>query len=105
MGISKNPLELIAKDPVHLSLITLKSKLMIIITKLIRENGWTQGEAAMELGVSQPRVSNIFNVRIDKFSIDMLIEILGRLGYLMNVSFDPSNRDSPIDIEIKKATV
>lgn len=105
MGISKNPLELIARDPVHLSLVTLKSKLMMIIVKLIREHGWTQGEAAQELGVSQPRISNIFNAKLDKFSIDMLIEMLGRLGYLMNISFDPSNSESPIDIGIKKTTV
>lgn len=105
MGISKNPLELIAKDPVHLSLVTLKSKLMIIITKLIRENGWTQGEAAKELGVSQPRISNIFNAKIDMFSIDMLVEILGRLGYLMNISFNYANNDSPIEIWIKKTAV
>jgi predicted XRE-type DNA-binding protein len=105
MGVSKNPLELIAKDPVHLSLVTLKSKLMMIITKLIREHGWTQGEAAKELSVSQPRISNIFNAKIDRFSIDMLIEMLGKLGYLMNVSFDPSNKESPIEIGIKKTTV
>ncbi|EFQ0490373.1 XRE family transcriptional regulator, partial [Shigella sonnei] len=55
----KNPLELLAKEPVELSLVTVRSKLMMIITKLIRDNNWTQAQAAKEIGVSQPRISNL----------------------------------------------
>ncbi|OAH93152.1 hypothetical protein AZH52_18360, partial [Proteus mirabilis] len=73
----KNPLELLAKEPVELSLVTVRSKLMMIITKLIRDNNWTQAQAAKEIGVSQPRISNLMNGKISSFSIDMLLEMLG----------------------------
>ncbi len=105
MSTYKDPLELLAQDPVELSLISVKSKLMIIVTKLIREKSWTQSQAAQEIGVSQPRISNLMNGQISKFSIDMLLEMLGKLGYLLDMSFDPSNEKAPIEMAIKKTAV
>lgn len=100
---TRNPLELLAQDPVELSLVSLKSKMMFIITSMIREKGWTQAEAAKVLEVSQPRVSNVMNGQLSKFSIDMLIEMLGKLGYLMDMSFDPDQVNHPITVDVKKA--
>ncbi|MFA0137507.1 XRE family transcriptional regulator, partial [Vibrio sp. 10N.261.46.B6] len=57
--MSKSPLELLSSDPVELSLLSTKVKLMIIASEIIRENGWTQKEASLKLGVSQPRISNL----------------------------------------------
>lgn len=105
MNKHKNPLELLAQDPVELSLVSTKSKLMIVITKLIREKNWTQAQAAKEMGVSQPRISNLMNGQIGKFSIDMLLEMLGKLGYLLDLSFNPENVNHPIEMNIKKAAV
>lgn len=42
--MSKSPLELLSSDPVELSLLSTKVKLMIIASEIIRENGWTQKE-------------------------------------------------------------
>ncbi|MDE4715311.1 XRE family transcriptional regulator, partial [Klebsiella pneumoniae] len=53
------PYELFAKDAVDLNMISLKSKLIIILTELIREQGWSQRVAAEKIGVRQPRVSNL----------------------------------------------
>jgi predicted XRE-type DNA-binding protein len=103
--VSNNPLELLAKDPVELSIVTLKARLMMVVTKLIREQRYTQAEAAKLLGVSQPRISNLMNGKLSKFSIDMLIEMMGRLGYLMDVSCDLSATDNPISVSVKKSTV
>lgn len=105
MNTHKSPLELLAQDPIELSLVSTKSKLMIMLTKLIREKQWTQAQAAKEIGVSQPRVSNLMNGQISKFSIDMLLEMLGKLGYLLDISFNPENDDQPIKMKIKKAVV
>jgi predicted XRE-type DNA-binding protein len=101
----RNPLELLAQNPIELSLVSVKSKLMIIVTQLIREHDWTQAQAAKEIGVSQPRISNLMNGQISKFSIDMLLEMLGKLGYLLDMTFDPSKMDNPIQMAIKKTAV
>ncbi|WP_210479742.1 helix-turn-helix domain-containing protein, partial [Pantoea ananatis] len=83
----------------------LKSKLIIILTELIRDEGWSQKVAAQKLGVTQPRVSNLMNGQISKFAIDMLLEMLCRMGFVMDVSFRPHDKESPIDVTVKKAVV
>lgn len=100
-----NPLELLATNPVELAMTSLKSKLMIVLTMIIREKGLTQQEAAKVIGVSQPRISNLMNGKISKFSVDILIEMIGRMGYLMDISFRPDDSDMPIVIEMKKSAV
>lgn len=100
-----DPLELLARDPVELAMTSLKSKLMIVLAMLIREKELTQKEAAKVLGVSQPRVSNVMNGKISKFSIDILIEMIGKMGYLMDISFRPNDTENPIIIKMKKTAV
>lgn len=59
---------------------------LLLRTQLIREvkeeilkRKWTQVRAAKELGVSQPRIAEIFALSIDKFSVELLIKYLYRL--------------------------
>lgn len=103
--MSKSPLELLSSDPVELSLLSTKVKLMIIASEIIRENGWTQKEASLQLGVSQPRISNLMNNKVSKFSIDTALEILGKLGYLSEMTFNPLNKERPVLMELKKTAV
>lgn len=58
----------------------LKCQLMIEIERIIKANGWTQAQAAQNLGVVQPRISEIMSTRIERFTLDMLIRYLNRLG-------------------------
>jgi len=99
------PYELFAKDSVELNMVSLKSKLIIILTELIREKGWSQKVAAQKLNVSQPRISNLMNGQISKFAIDMLLEMLCKIGFVMDVSFRPHDKESPIAVTVKKAVV
>lgn len=46
----------------------------------VRQRGLTQAEAAEAVGWSKPRVSDLFTGKIDKFSIDALVNALARLG-------------------------
>jgi predicted XRE-type DNA-binding protein len=43
-------------------------------------------EAAKELGVQQPRVSDLFQGHIGEFSVDMLMSWLSKLGYDVQVT-------------------
>ncbi|WP_240338123.1 helix-turn-helix domain-containing protein [Pseudomonas syringae] len=81
----------------------LKVQLFAALTKLIRENGWTQTEAAQALNISSPRMSNLFKGYLEKFSIDALIEMLVRIGYKLDVDFNPDNRQQPLTMNVKKA--
>lgn len=58
----------------------LRADLMIEVAKLIETQGLTQAAAAALLGVTQPRISDLVRGKIDRFSVDSLIEMLGRAG-------------------------
>ena len=58
----------------------LRSKLMIEAEKLIERRRLTQTAAAKLFGVSQPRVSDLHRGRIDRFSLDALVQLLARAG-------------------------
>lgn len=63
-----------------------RSDLMIELTKLIESRELTQAAAARLLGVTQPRVSDLVRGKIDRFSVDSLIEMLGRAGATVSVA-------------------
>ncbi|MFY0675646.1 MAG: XRE family transcriptional regulator [Neptuniibacter sp.] len=57
------------------------SSLIIAIRENIELQGWTQDEAAKQLGLSQPRVSDLINGKIESFSIELLMSCLHRLDF------------------------
>jgi len=63
---------------------------MIELSKLIESRGLTQADAAKLLGVTQPRISDLTRGKIDRFSIDSLVEMLGHAG--VRVSFSTTRR-------------
>ena len=68
----------------------IRADLMIQLTKLIEARGLTQAAAAKLLGVTQPRISDLVRGKIDRFSIDTLVEMLGHTG--ARVSFVVTRR-------------
>lgn len=52
--------------------------------------GWqaTQAEAARRLGITQPRLSDLLRGRIDRFSLDALINLATRAGLRVRVEID-----------------
>ncbi len=56
----------------------LRSELMAKIADRVREWNITQKEAANRLGITQPRLNDLLNGRINKFSLDALVNLTGR---------------------------
>ena len=77
---SKNVFRDLGFGPAEADSLRIRSALMIELTKHIQRAGLTQKEAAEQLGVSQPRISDLTRGKIDVFSIDMLISMLSRIG-------------------------
>jgi len=63
----------------------IRADLMIEATRLIEARGLTQAQAAKLFGVTQPRISNLTRGKIDRFSIDGLVEMLGRAGIKVSI--------------------
>ena len=68
----------------------IRADLMIEVQKLIASRRLKQKAAAKILCVTQPRVSDLLRGRIDLFSTDALIDMLGRLGVRVRVRVTPS---------------
>jgi predicted XRE-type DNA-binding protein len=58
----------------------LKAQLMSELSKWITDNHLKQVQAAEILMVSRPRVSDVVNMKVSKFTIDMLVTMLSRVG-------------------------
>lgn len=63
----------------------LRAMLMVELEKHIREKGLTQKKAAKQLGVTQPRISDLMRGKIDLFSVDTLITMLTHAGLTVHV--------------------
>ena len=63
----------------------IRTNLMIRLSKLIETRGLTQAQAASLFGVTQPRVSDLVRGKIDRFSIDTLVAMLGHAGVRVQI--------------------
>jgi predicted XRE-type DNA-binding protein len=62
-----------------------RSHVMLAIQKIV--GGWktTQTDAAKRLGLTQPRLNDLLRGRIDRFSLDALVDIATRAGLSVSV--------------------
>jgi predicted XRE-type DNA-binding protein len=58
----------------------LRSALMIALKEHIAHDSLTQAQAAKQLGVTQPRISDLMRGKIDLFGLDMLITMATAAG-------------------------
>ena len=76
----ENPFEALFNDPVVASNLNIRADLMIKIRNELEKRKLTQKEAAELLGISQPRVNYLMKAKVDRFSIDILVNMLSALG-------------------------
>lgn len=69
----------------------MRSHAMIILRDIVEERKLTQARAAKLLAVSQPRVSALMNGHIEKFSLDALVQMLSRAGYIVSIGIKRKN--------------
>ena len=78
----------IADTPEEAANLRVRSELMDKISVLIRENQWTQAEAAAHCHVTQPRMNDLLRGRISRFSLDALVNIAAALGKRVHVELE-----------------
>ncbi|MDE2697317.1 MAG: helix-turn-helix transcriptional regulator [Gemmatimonadota bacterium] len=66
-----------------------RADLMLDLRKYIEMKGWTQSQAATFFGESQPRISNLMQGDIRRFSVDKLIKMLTLAGMQVEVYVKP----------------
>ncbi len=61
--------------------IKLRHQLMSEISGYINHKKMTQSQAAEYFGITQPRISNLVKLKVELFTIDMLVNLLEKIGY------------------------
>lgn len=60
--------------------LAIKSCLMVAVESYINDKNLTQEQASKVMGVAKPRISDVIRGKVDKFTIDALIDMLSRAG-------------------------
>jgi predicted XRE-type DNA-binding protein len=66
----------------------LRADLTIHIRRIISKLGITQAEAAKLAGITQPRMNDLVKDRIEKFTLDALVNVAAKLGYTVKLSLN-----------------
>jgi predicted XRE-type DNA-binding protein len=61
----------------------MRAELMLQIRRASK--GLTQAEAARKFGVTQPRMNDVLRGKIEKFSLDALVNMLGKAGLRVGI--------------------
>ncbi len=67
-------------DDAEAQVLALRADLMAQLEKQISARKMTQMETSRLLGVSQSRVSDLARGKVEKFSLDMLVQFAAKLG-------------------------
>ena len=70
----------IAESPEEALNMKLRASLIREIRAKVTDAGWTQTETAYQLGITQPRVSDLLRGKLSKFSLDALVNMVASLG-------------------------
>lgn len=76
-------------EPGEAAILQMRAKLMHDLGMRIESSGMTQMEAAQRLGIAQSRVSDLVRGKWEKFSLEMLITLEGRMGRQVTLEFVP----------------
>lgn len=101
--MSQNLYKLFTDDPVEATMKNLKTQVFIRLITILRKTNKTQAELAKHLGITQPRISNLFHGKLELFALEMLIEFTVRMGYEIDTRFDAGNVNKPMVISLNKS--
>jgi predicted XRE-type DNA-binding protein len=76
----KSVFDAIAETPQEALNMKLRAGLIREIQAKVEAMGWTQAETAKQLGITQPRVSDLLSGKLSKFSLDALVNMLAAMG-------------------------
>ena len=65
-----------------------RADLLDQITHVIHSNDWTQAQAAVHCGVSQPRLNDLLRGKLSGFSLDALVNIAAHLGLKVQIALE-----------------
>lgn len=77
----------LADTPAQSANLKLRAELMEHIQATLAQMNGTQAELALSCGITQPRLNDLLNGKISKFSLDALVNINASLGVNVGLVF------------------
>jgi predicted XRE-type DNA-binding protein len=72
-----------------------KACLGVQVVQIIKQEGYSQKEAAAVLGVKQPEVSALMSAKLSRFSQERLIGFLNKLDKKVTIAISPHRHGEP----------
>lgn len=76
-------------NPQQAANMRLRSTLLLELCRTIRSWELSQKDAATRLNISQPRLNDVLNGKIDKFSLDALVNLSAAAHVQVDLCFTP----------------
>ena len=83
-----NVWEALEDDPAMVATLTAKSLLLLEIRGKVEQWNISQTEAAKRLGITQPRLNDLLQGKINKFSLDALMKLATDAGLKVNLQVE-----------------
>ena len=82
----KSVWDALEETPAQAENMKLRSSLMMAISEYVKKSKLTQKEVAKQMGTTQPRLNDVIKGRIEKCTVDRLVNMLATVGYKVEVS-------------------
>jgi predicted XRE-type DNA-binding protein len=82
----------LADTPAEAANMTARADLLLAIRERVKAwqatGGLTQEEVAARLGVTRPRLNDLMRGKLDKFSLDALVNIAAAAGFRLHIELE-----------------
>lgn len=85
----ENVFDALMDTPEEAANMTMRSDILRALQSTVKGWNLSQSEAAQRLGITQPRLNDLLRGRINKFSLDALINLAPRAGLAVRLALKP----------------
>jgi predicted XRE-type DNA-binding protein len=78
----------LADTPAEAANMTARADLLLAVREKVRAWNMTQEEAAARLGLTRPRISDLMCGKLEKFSLDALVNIAAAAGFKLHIEIE-----------------
>ncbi|BAQ48492.1 MULTISPECIES: XRE family transcriptional regulator [Methylobacterium] len=83
-----NVFDALTDDPAAAANMTARADLLLQIRERIRSWDLPQEQAAARLGLTRPRLNDLMRGKLDKFSLDALVNIATAAGFVLRIHLE-----------------
>ena len=86
VGPNDNIFEALGFEKEEAANLKIRAKLMAELTRYIRDEGLSLRKAGEVFDIAHPRVNDLLQANIDKFTIDYLVNMMAKIGKVVSVN-------------------